>query len=338
MPYFLLYPPKTYSKNPTEKIDLPQKDLFPMLSYRSPQNLELFISPEDLWSALGKLAGDKSVTIGCYKAKIIKKLGQGVEGKTFLAEIEYTDPSNNLTNTFYLVIKKINPLFTPLKFLLRQEECNFYLKHGGHMFKFGPRFYYVDPKRHFIVSEVAQPYRMEDHAQFYYKIKADLIETIRNIHGDNFVHHDIKPDNIAFVRDKWRFIDYGMATTVGRPGMGQYEYRYPGQLFHYAAGLLGHNESQEKSFKDDWRRIAILLLQIYHKKSVEEILLDKKYVNKVTVISNLIVRYQIQRLLRDLLQSNDPEERSIGQLLQTPPEPQVFSHRLPLEYCSSLRK
>jgi serine/threonine protein kinase len=45
---------------------------------------------------------------------------------------------------------------------------------------------------------------------------ADLKKSLRIMHHFHMIHHDIKPENIAFSPhfNKWVFIDYGLSTVI----------------------------------------------------------------------------------------------------------------------------
>lgn len=306
----------------------PVKDRFPMLKYHSPDDISKYPYIKSLWLVLNMLdLKNTTVTLGYYQAVLEKKLGQGVEGRTYLVRVNYFGPMVDAANTFFVVVKKIKSGFVLVKKLLSQRECRFYKQHGDRMHEFGPGFYHADDMTHTIVTEVAQPFDMDDHAGFYPQIKCDLMATLRKIHSEGVVHNDIKLDNIAFVRNMWRFLDYGMATEACRPGIGKLAFSYPGQLVKYTAGLAGYREEPQKGFNEDWRRLVILLLQVYHQKTLQNLLVERGYIHSADTKNVYRISIATGKLIKDLQCSSDPEERVLASLVTSPPQEMIEPRR-----------
>lgn len=62
------------------------------------------------------------------------------------------------------------------------------------------------------------------------KLMLDLLHAIEYMHSQNFVHRDIKPDNIGFHRNHWCLYDFGCATVKdsnNEPVQGTFYFMHP---------------------------------------------------------------------------------------------------------------
>lgn len=98
------------------------------------------------------------------------------------------------------------------------------------------------------------------------KIGYDLVNLLEELHGENIVHGDIKPDNITIGLDnqtKLYLIDFGLAYTIGTTGSKPEQIKYVVGTFDYLS--LGAHQAIV-SFKNDLQSLAIMMVHLLYNK------------------------------------------------------------------------
>ena len=165
--------------------------------------------------------------------QIIKELGYGGFGTTYLAKDTQTDNS-------WCAIKKLNPanadIQTAQKLFKREADILLRLQEVHQVPKFIE--YFTENDCDYIVEEYIEGSSLEDLLSHQWKIENiiiflwDILSILQLLHGKNIVHRDIKPSNLIQRKkdNKFTIIDFGAVKEIDlnqpKPGTRIYHKGY----------------------------------------------------------------------------------------------------------------
>ena len=171
------------------------------------------------------------------KYKIIDLIGEGGFGKTYKV-------FNKENNEIY-VIKQISLKDKDLEKILKEAEILSSI-HNDNIVKYFESF--IDDKYFYIVMEYCQGLDLKKYINKYkkeknnkrinpnviYKYIIDICKGLNEIHANNVIHRDIKPDNLLITEDnKIKICDFGISAILDKHNnyaittIGTYNYCAP---------------------------------------------------------------------------------------------------------------
>ncbi len=156
-------------------------------------------------------------TILNNRYQIIKKLGQGGFGTTYLAK-------DNLTDGFLCAIKQLNSdradLEIAQKLFKREADTLLQLQEVHQV----PRFidYFEESNSNYIVEEYIEGSSVDDLISHHWNVANiaiflwDILSILQILHSKNIVHRDIKPSNLIQRKkdNKFTIIDFGAVKEI----------------------------------------------------------------------------------------------------------------------------